>query len=135
MLCNHSTLQVKKGKYYVDGDPTDGALLVAARKIGLLHVENEKYKVIKEIPFDSDRKRMSVVVEDENKKRFLITKGAPEILLPRSSYYLASSGRKVLKDNKQIEDAINRMANQSLRTIAICMKPLSKNDSLDAILL
>src|SRR5690625_2363140 len=88
MLCNHASLQVKKGKYFVDGDPTDGALLVAARKGNLTPVINGQYKIIKEIPFDSDRKRMSMVVEDENSMRFLITKGAPEILLPRSTFYL-----------------------------------------------
>src|SRR5690625_7928547 len=46
-LCNHASLQVKKGKYIVDGDPTDGALLVAARKIGLLHRSNDNYKIIR----------------------------------------------------------------------------------------
>ena len=40
MLCNHASLQVKKGKYFVDGDPTDGALLVAARKVNLTPVIN-----------------------------------------------------------------------------------------------
>src|SRR5690625_1423010 len=131
MLCNHATLQVKKGKYFVDGDPTDGALLVAARKIGLLHLENEKYKTIKEIPFDSERKRMSIIVEDENKRKFLITKGAPEILLPRSTYYLDRDGRKVLKNKHHIENAIDQMAEKALRTLAICVRPLGRNDSLD----
>ncbi|MFP3360731.1 calcium-transporting ATPase, partial [Planococcus sp. SIMBA_143] len=65
-LCNNASLQVKKGKQYIDGDPTDGALLIAARKIGLTVNATEKYRIIKEIPFDSDRKRMSVVIEDEN---------------------------------------------------------------------
>src|SRR5690625_5572686 len=134
-LCNHASLQVKKGKYIVDGDPTDGALLVAARKIGLMHQNNANYKMIKEIPFDSERKRMSVVIEDENNMRFLITKGAPEILLPRSSYILNKEGRKVLKNKNNIDEAINQMANQSLRTIAICMRPLSKNETLQSVLL
>src|SRR5690625_2828946 len=135
MLCNHATLQVKKGKYFVDGDPTDGALLVAARKIGLLHLENEKYKTIKEIPFDSERKRMSIIVEDENKRKFLITKGAPEILLPRSTYYLDRDGRKVLKNKHHIENAIDQMAEKALRTLAICVRPLGRNDSLDTTFL
>src|SRR5699024_5490787 len=71
MLCNHASLQVKIGKYFIDGDPTDGALLVAASKLGLTHMVGDKYRLIKEIPFDSERKRMSVVVEDENSMRFL----------------------------------------------------------------
>ncbi|MFD1038045.1 calcium-translocating P-type ATPase, SERCA-type [Virgibacillus byunsanensis] len=135
MLCNNSSLQVKKGKYLVDGDPTEGALLVAARKMGLSPTDDEQYKVIKEIPFDSDRKRMSVIVEDENKRRFIITKGAPDVLLPRSSFFLDDSGRKLLRaeDKKGIDEAINKMAEKALRTIAIGMKPISKNDSIDPI--
>src|SRR5699024_10398810 len=83
MLCNAATLSIKKGKYQVDGDPTDGAILVAARKFGLPHTIADHYTVIKQFPFDSVQKRMSVVIEDENKRRFLITKGAPEIVVPR----------------------------------------------------
>src|SRR5690625_4780842 len=135
MLCNHASLQIKRGKYMIDGDPTDGALLVVARKMGLMPTENSNYKIVKEIPFDSDRKRMSIVVEDENQMQFLITKGAPDILLPRSTYYLDQGGRKVLKNKQYIENAINQMAEKALRTIAICIRPLAKKDSLDAAFL
>ncbi|WP_249869839.1 calcium-translocating P-type ATPase, SERCA-type [Oceanobacillus saliphilus] len=137
MLCNNASIHVKKGKNYIDGDPTDGALLVAARKMGLTADIGESYRIVKEFPFDSDRKRMSVVVEDKNKMRFLITKGAPDVLLPRSSFFLDKDGRKLLKhQNKvQIENAINDMANKALRTIAISMKAISSNASLDSALL
>ncbi|MFC2950165.1 calcium-translocating P-type ATPase, SERCA-type [Virgibacillus sediminis] len=137
MLCNNSSLQVKKGKYLVDGDPTDGALLIAARKMGISASEGERYRVVKELPFDSDRKRMSVVVEDDNQMRFLVTKGAPEVLLPRCSFHVQEHGRQVMKeqDKGRIEQAINHMANKAMRTLAIGMKPLSKEDSLDAPLL
>ncbi|WP_163970718.1 calcium-translocating P-type ATPase, SERCA-type [Oceanobacillus halotolerans] len=133
MLCNNASLQVKKGKYLVDGDPTDGALLVASRKLGLSPVLHDHYKVIKEIPFDSERKRMSVIVEDDNQRRFVITKGAPDVLLPRTSFVMGKDGRKQLKqsDQKQIEGAIDQMADKALRTIAIGMKPLAKQDSLE----
>lgn len=136
-LCNHASLQVKKGKYYIDGDPTDGALLVAARKIGLTIVDNEQYRIIKEMPFDSDRKRMSMVVEDVNQMRFLITKGAPDVLLPRCTFLLDSTGRSVLKekDKHNIDQAIDRMADKALRTIAIAIKPLPKNESLEKVFL
>ncbi|WP_085992443.1 calcium-translocating P-type ATPase, SERCA-type [Oceanobacillus senegalensis] len=133
MLCNNASLVVKKGKYFIDGDPTDGALLVASRKIGLKQVDAEKFKIIKEIPFDSDRKRMSVVVEDENGIRLLITKGAPDVLLPRSSYYLEGEERSLLRkeDKQRINRSISDMADKALRTIAIGVKPLTKNQSLD----
>src|SRR5699024_8554756 len=124
MLCNNAALMIKKGKYSVDGDPTDGALLVAARKLGLSHQLNDNYRIIKELPFDSERKRMSVVVEDDNKMRFLITKGAPDVLLPRSSYIMKEQGRKLMRseDKKAIDQATGSMADKALRTLAIAMK-------------
>lgn len=137
MLCNNASLFVKKGKYLVDGDPTDGALMVAARKIGLSPAIAKSYRVVQEIPFDSERKRMSIIVEDENGMRLLITKGAPDVLLPRSIYRLDPNGRQVLKHKEklQIEQAIDHMAEKALRTIAVCIRPLSKNDSLDTTFL
>ncbi|WP_200416359.1 calcium-translocating P-type ATPase, SERCA-type [Virgibacillus salexigens] len=137
MLCNQASLIVKKGKYFIDGDPTDGALLVAARKIGLTVSDEESYKVIKEFPFDSERKRMSVVLEDSNDRRFLVTKGAPDVLLPRSSFHMNESGRQLLKttDQRNIEHAIDHMAAKALRTLAIAVKPLSKQDDLESSML
>ncbi|SHF50181.1 calcium-translocating P-type ATPase, SERCA-type [Ornithinibacillus halophilus] len=133
MLCNNASLQVKRGKYFVEGDPTDGALIIAARKFGLKPVAGENFRIVKEIPFDSDRKRMSVIVEDDNQMRFLITKGAPDVLLPRTTYLMDEEGRRILKpnDKDKIEQAVNSMADKALRTIAISMKPLSKEDSMD----
>ena len=134
-LCNHASLHVKKGKYIVDGDPTDGAILIAARKLGITNQSANSFRIIKEIPFDSTRKRMSVVVEDENQMRFLITKGAPEMVLPRCTYKLEEEGRKRLHDKQPIEDAVLRMADQAYRTIAISMKPLSKHETTESAFL
>lgn len=132
-LCNNASIQIKKGKKYIEGDPTDGALLIAARKFGLTEAAQDRFTMIKEIPFDSDRKRMSVVIEDENAMRFLITKGAPDVLLPRCSYVNGESGRQVLGRNERerLNQAVNHMAEKALRTIAIAVKPLSKHDPLE----
>ncbi|WP_121639930.1 calcium-translocating P-type ATPase, SERCA-type [Virgibacillus sp. Bac330] len=137
LLCNQASLAKKKGKYTIDGNPTDGALVIAARKIGLSEEDKQAYNIIKEFPFDSDRKRMSVIVEDKEKRRFLITKGAPEVLLPRSAYVLEKEGKQLLKAQKQvaIEQAINQMAEKALRTLAIAVKPLSNDeDALSSVL-
>ncbi|GAA0421970.1 MAG: calcium-translocating P-type ATPase, SERCA-type [Bacillota bacterium] len=137
MLCNQASIIVKKGKHYIDGDPTDGALLVVARKMGLTVSTAESYRIIKELPFDSDRKRMSVVIEDSNQRRFLITKGAPDVLLPRSMYHMDEDGRQLLREEnkQQIEQAISDMAEKALRTLAIAVKPLSKHDDLESAVL
>ncbi|WP_077704241.1 calcium-translocating P-type ATPase, SERCA-type [Virgibacillus dokdonensis] len=137
LLCNQASLAKKKGKYTIDGNPTDGALVIAARKIGLSEEDKQAYNIIKEFPFDSDRKRMSVIVEDKEKRRFLITKGAPEVLLPRSAYVLEEGGKQLLKAPRQvaIEQAINQMAEKALRTLAIAVKPLSNDeDALSSVL-
>ncbi|KGX85716.1 calcium-translocating P-type ATPase, SERCA-type [Pontibacillus marinus] len=131
-LCNHSTLRQKDNQYYIDGDPTEGALLVAARKAGIAEKDLSSYTVIHEIPFDSDRKRMSMVIEDDQRNRFVITKGAPDVLLPRVKYVRTDNGQTPIKpkDEKKIENALYEMADGALRTIAICMKPLKPTDSL-----
>ncbi|WP_217585660.1 calcium-translocating P-type ATPase, SERCA-type [Lentibacillus saliphilus] len=133
MLCNNASLRVEKGQYKLEGDPTDGALLVAARKIGLMQALEQQYTVLHEIPFDSDRKRMSVIVEDENQMRFMITKGASEVILPRTSFFIGENGRQLMKPNDQkvIEQSVDRMGEKALRTIAIAIKPLSSDESLD----
>ncbi|WP_077596375.1 cation-translocating P-type ATPase [Oceanobacillus kimchii] len=137
MICNHSQLMVKKGKNFIDGDPTDGALLVAARKLGLHADRKEDYHVIKELPFDSDRKRMSIIVEDKNGMKMIITKGAPDVLLPRSTYYLDENGRSLLKkeDTKEIENAVYHMAGKALRTIAIGVRILPNNMDIDSTII
>lgn len=136
MLCNNSQLMIKKGKNFIDGDPTDGALLVAARKLGLQADRKEEFRVLREIPFDSDRKRMSVIVEDNNGMRMVITKGAPDVLLPRSSYYFDENGRSLLKNNdaKQIEQAVFHMAGKALRTIAVGVRILPNEVDVDSAL-
>ena len=132
MLCNNAELQVKKGKHFVSGDPTDGALLIAARKQGISYTEGEKYRFIKEFPFDSDRKRMSVVIETPDKSRLLIVKGAPDVLLPRCSFQMGVFGKELLKSPEKIEQAIDKMASRALRTIAIAIKPLAAGESIES---
>ncbi|WP_077622075.1 calcium-translocating P-type ATPase, SERCA-type [Sediminibacillus massiliensis] len=125
-LCNNSSLEQKKGRWYVDGDPTEGALLVAARKAGLDVADTARFKILKEIPFDSDRKRMTVLVEDEHGNRLAISKGAPDVLLPRMSFLFDGSRRAIkANDIKKIETAIDEMAGKALRTIAIGIKTVT----------
>lgn len=132
VLCNHATLNIKKGKYYIDGDPVDGALVVAARKLGIDDRAKTDYRVIKEFPFDSDRKRMSVIVEDDNGMQFLIVKGAPEVLLPRSSFIMTKDGRKQLDSarSRKLNGVVEKMADEALRIIGIGIKPIVKGDSI-----
>src|SRR5690606_13947252 len=78
--CNHARLQRTPdgGGWQALGDPTEAALVVAAAKAGIAPVRG----IVGEIPFDAERKRMSVLLQ-ESGQLVLMTKGAPDVLLPR----------------------------------------------------
>ncbi|MDI6854107.1 MAG: HAD-IC family P-type ATPase [Deltaproteobacteria bacterium] len=81
MLCNESHLYEEEGRYRVEGDPTEGALLVSAIKAGLdPEEEQEKYPQIGIIPFESERGYMATLHRGEG-KNYIFVKGAPEKLL------------------------------------------------------
>ncbi len=87
LWCNNSQLEApdeRENRWRVVGDPTEGALVVAARKAGLHR--NAERAVVHEIPFDSARKLMSVVVRHGAETGAIYTKGAPETLLERCSF-------------------------------------------------
>ncbi|WP_071395392.1 calcium-translocating P-type ATPase, SERCA-type [Bacillus tuaregi] len=128
MLCNHAELIQKKKEFVVDGDPTEGALLVAAMKAGY-NRENllTEFKIVQEFPFDSTRKMMSVIIKDPNGRQFVVTKGAPDILVGKSEAILWNGKKQLLsQDAKQtVQSAINELASKALRTIAIGFKEIS----------
>ena len=83
---NNAVLQEKDGRWTVQGDPTEGALIVAARKAQLEDdVLDARFARLAEVPFSSDRKLMTTVHSDaERPERVLaFTKGAPDVLLGR----------------------------------------------------
>ncbi|MCD5322624.1 MULTISPECIES: calcium-translocating P-type ATPase, SERCA-type [Pontibacillus] len=130
-LCNHASILKRDDRYLVDGDPTEGALKVVGYKAGITEEQMKEWKVTYEIPFDSDRKRMTVIAEHQNGERVVIVKGAPDVLLPRSTSIYSSSGQRPLKpkDEREVENILSTMTNQALRTIAICYKTLKKGQS------
>ncbi|MEC2308225.1 calcium-translocating P-type ATPase, SERCA-type [Bacillus atrophaeus] len=130
-LCNTSIIEKKDGEYILDGDPTEGALLTAARKAGFSNdFVQSHYRVIEEFPFDSDRKMMTVIVEDRDKKQYVITKGAPDVLMQRSAnIFYDGSADLFTKGRKSEADAVlKHLASQALRTIAVAFKPLKAGE-------
>jgi P-type Ca2+ transporter type 2C len=132
MLCNHAELVTREESFAVDGDPTEGALLVAGLKAGLSRESlQKKFKVVKEFPFDSTRKMMSIIVVDQNGKHFSVTKGAPDVLVGKSVSILWE-GRlqhKSTEISQKVEDAISEMSSNALRNIAIAYKPLNERST------
>jgi Ca2+-transporting ATPase len=130
MLCNHAEIKQKKGEFIIDGDPTEGALLVAAMKAGFDRATLLKqFEIVHEFPFDSSRKMMSVIVKDKAGKQFVVTKGAPDVLLGKCQLILWDERAQYLSENTKqtVQTAINDLASQALRTIAIGYKPIPHN--------
>ncbi len=119
-VCNNATLKPQgDGEgWQLDGDPTEGALLVMAVKAGFGGQE-AGFERIDEIPFESERKLMSVLVRHGNEV-LLLTKGAPDVLLDRSSKVLTGGREEPLSQGlrKQILAANQQMATQALRNLA-----------------
>ncbi|MEH7373637.1 calcium-translocating P-type ATPase, SERCA-type [Neobacillus drentensis] len=130
MLCNHSDLVIKDDEYILDGDPTEGALLVSAMKAGFDRPKLlDEFTIINEFPFDSTRKMMSVHVKDKQGRHFIVTKGAPDVILDISESVLWEERTQFLNKETQgkVQEAINGLASQALRTIAIAFKPIQAN--------
>ena len=94
ILCNDAVLnKTDDGSVSVIGDPTEGAMLTVAEK-AQLSVEDirERSPLFWELPFDSERKMMSVASRRENGQSYSYTKGAPDNILDRSAYELTDDG-------------------------------------------
>ncbi|MED4202642.1 calcium-translocating P-type ATPase, SERCA-type [Neobacillus mesonae] len=130
MLCNHSEIYQEEDEYILDGDPTEGALLVSAMKAGFNRSRLlEEFTIIKEFPFDSARKMMSIHVKDRQGRHFIVTKGAPDVVLGICESVLWEGRSQFINQDKQtkVQNAVNQLASNALRTIAIAFKPISSN--------
>ncbi len=134
-LANTAELEKKDGNWVVVGDPTEGALLTLAAKGGLPKESvAPSHQIVKEIPFDSDRKRMTVVTLDETGREVAHTKGSADVLLPRCVAARTDSGELELLDDEKrraILAEAERMSNLSLRVLAVCRRDLSEKKEHD----
>ncbi|MCC6585504.1 MAG: cation-translocating P-type ATPase [Bryobacterales bacterium] len=126
---NNALLQQVDGRWTVQGDPTEGALLVAARKAGLDPGRLEAQFVrVGEIPFSSERKLMSTMhKESTGEKRALVfTKGAPDVLLARCSEEFVGTHHRPLTSARraEIDKAIEELAKDALRTLGVAYRVL-----------
>ncbi|MCH1623841.1 calcium-translocating P-type ATPase, SERCA-type [Fredinandcohnia quinoae] len=133
VLCNNASLKEKKDEYIIDGDPTEGALIVAGMKAGLQRdLLLNQFEIIEEFPFDSARKMMSVIVKDHSGNQFVITKGAPDVLLNVSESILWENKQQHLTEEygNYVKNAIEELASDALRTIAVAFKPIRPNQKI-----
>ena len=128
--CNDAELSLRGGRPAVIGDPTEGALLVAAAKGGIrLPDLEEMLPRLATIPFDSDRKRMTVIRRRDGQV-WAFVKGAPEVILERCSRIHVTRGVQVLteSDRARMLEAVALLAHEALRTLAIAARPLDPFD-------
>lgn len=134
LLCNNADIVRQESSYVLDGDPTEGALAAAAMKAGLTKQGLRKeFRIVREFPFDSERKMMTVEMEDGSGQRFVVTKGAPDVLLTRSRQLLWKNQQEEMTPTyrETIQNEINDMASAALRTIAVGFRPLSRHEVLN----
>ena len=134
---NNAVLQEHDGRWTIQGDPTEGALIVAARKAGLTNeVLEERFARVGEVPFSSERKLMSTVHTDtEHPERLLVfSKGAPDILLNQCQEEWAIDGPRPLTEARRthIHEANEQLAGEALRTLGIAFRTLPRDALPDA---
>lgn len=126
-LANNATLYEHDGTWLIDGDPTEGALLTAARKGGWNEVElRQTFPRIGEHPFTSERKRMSTIHKGVERKNGLLVcvKGAPDLLLARCTHELNGTREIPLTTARRtaILKGIDILAHEALRTLGVAHK-------------
>ncbi len=126
---NNAVLQERDGRWMVQGDPTEGALVVAARKVGLEDEALEaRFERVGEVPFSSERKLMTTIHTDaERQERLLVfTKGAPNVLLALCSHELVGHERRSLTDERRAElvEVNEELAGEALRTLGVAFRSL-----------
>jgi Ca2+-transporting ATPase len=131
---NNAALQENGGRWTIQGDPTEGALIVAARKAGLqAEALDARFARTAEVPFSSERKLMSTIHSDEERKerRLVLTKGAPDVLLSRCSHELVGEHAHPLSADRRAEilDRNEALTGEALRTLAVAFRSLPKNAS------
>lgn len=133
LLCNDSQLVLKDGRRAVQGDPTEGALIVAAEKAGLkqkaTHAESPRVDMI---PFESEHMFRATLHEDED-ERVIYQVGALERLLDRCSDALSDDGSSTFPiDRAAVLSHSETMASHGLRVIAMTRRQVNKtHDKLD----
>jgi Ca2+-transporting ATPase len=133
-LCNDAKIEKHSGEtgWHVHGDPTEGALIAAAGKVGLNHQQlGGSYPRIGEIPFDLARKRMSTVHQRPDGRLVLYVKGSPESVLSRSLYVHALNGDRKLtvSEREWFRNKNEELAQHGLRVLAVACREL---DSIPA---
>ena len=133
---NNAEVREENGRWIVEGDPTEGALVVAARKAGLRSESlDSRLPRVGEVPFSSERKLMTTVHRDTEREQLMVafTKGAPDVLLARCSRELVGEHPRALTPERRrhIEGITESLADQALRTLGVAIRHLPTEPRYD----
>ncbi|MDD1733995.1 MAG: HAD-IC family P-type ATPase, partial [Methanothrix sp.] len=131
-LCNNADIEQSNGVWRIVGDPTEGAIIVAARKAGMLEKLRKSSSKVVEFPFDSDRRRMTVVDDIHGQGRVASMKGAPEAVLSCCSRIADGGAVRHLteEDRKTMLEKADHMASRALRVLGFASRPMSLDEPL-----
>ncbi|HPH98515.1 MAG TPA: HAD-IC family P-type ATPase [Anaerolineaceae bacterium] len=119
LLCNDSAILEENGEWKAQGDPTEVALVVSARKAGLLPAEMEAaLPRLAEIPFDSQHQYMATLHAAGSQTRLVYVKGSVEAVLARCTTALDEHGEVTPLDAKRVHADVDGMAREGLRVLA-----------------
>jgi len=129
----HVVLNQAEQRWHIKGDPTEGALVVAAAKAGLEKLDlDAQFPRVNEIPFTSETKRMTTL-HSSNKTIFAFSKGAPEVILETCTSQATENGKAALghKDKENILEMARQMAGEALRVLAVAGRPNASIESAE----
>ncbi len=133
-LANDGELRENDGVWEAVGDPTEVSLIVGARKV---HADRKfsNYSRIGEIPFTSERKRMSIVARDnaDAGRLTVFSKGAPDVLLGHCGRIAVGGAVRPMTegDRQQILATVERLSSEAYRTLGQAYRPLGSASLAD----
>ncbi|MHC9235645.1 cation-translocating P-type ATPase [Pseudooceanicola sp. 502str34] len=134
VYCNDAVLIEEDGRPAIQGNPTDGALVVAGAKLGLTRagLAEDHVETLQAFPFDSTRKMMSLHVRMPDGRKLLVAKGAPDVILSRATGVVMGGEVLPLDDARraEMEAVIAGFGADALRTLAVAFRP-AEDGTLD----
>ena len=137
-FANNAQLREQGGEWEIQGDPTEAAFLVAARKLEGVTDRTGEFERLGEIPFTSERKLMSALAHHREAGTLsLVTKGAPDVLLKRCTG-LQLGGEVVPMDEERRARAlgdVEELSSQAFRTLGVAYRRYTEADRHEADIL
>jgi magnesium-transporting ATPase (P-type) len=122
MLCNDASVVEENHKWILHGDPTEGALLVLAKKHGLNEsVLNREWPRVDMLPFESEKRYMATLHHHSDGAVKLMVKGAPERIINYAKYQLTPDGMAEI-NQAQWQQVAEDYAKKGMRVMALAMK-------------